>query len=337
MARTPLRPVRWSPPPDADPVRRRTAVRTLPPVTLLTIPGEGPEHVTVDAEGRIITGLADGRILRISADGGRVETLADTGGRPLGIELYGDDALLVCDATRGLLRLDLGDGSTDVLCDSVQGEPLVLCSNAAVAGDGTIYFTQSSRRFGFDDYKGDLMEHSGTGRLLRCRDGKVDVVADGFQFANGVVLAPDEASVIVAETGAYRLTRLWVSGERVGTSEPFAEVPSGFPDNLTVSADGLVWVAMASPRDALLDRLQPRHPMYRKAIWALPARLQPGPKDIAWVIAFDAAGHAVHDLHGWGVGYRAVTSAREHAGRLYLGSLTERAVAVVDLDRLRSR
>ena len=37
---------------------------------------------------------------------------------------------------------------------------------------------------------------------------------DGLQFANGVVLSPDESYLLVAETGAYRITRLWLGGAR---------------------------------------------------------------------------------------------------------------------------
>jgi hypothetical protein len=49
------------------------------------------------------------------------------------------------------------------------------------------------------------------------------------------------------------------------------------------------------------------------------------------VLAVDAAGAVVHDLQGPGDRYAMVTGMREHDGRLYLGSLAERAVAVLDL------
>ena len=46
--------------------------------------GEGPETVTLDAQGRPHMGYADGRIERFSADGRSHETLVNTGGRPEG-------------------------------------------------------------------------------------------------------------------------------------------------------------------------------------------------------------------------------------------------------------
>ena len=52
------------------------------------VAAEGPESIDLDASGRIYTGLADGRIIRLTTNGD-VETLVNTGGRPLGIEFDG--------------------------------------------------------------------------------------------------------------------------------------------------------------------------------------------------------------------------------------------------------
>jgi sugar lactone lactonase YvrE len=311
--------------------RARSGPRPLPPLRRLEVDGAAPEDVVVDDAGRVVTGVDDGRVLRVGPDGG-VEVVADTGGRPLGIELLGDGRLLVCDARRGLLAVDPATSAVEVLVDRVAGEPMRFCNNAAVAADGTVYFSDSSRRFGIDHWRADLLEHSGTGRLLR-RDpgGAVEVLLDGLQFANGVALAADGSFVTVAETGAYRLTRLWLVGERAGQTDLLADNLPGFPDNLSTGAGGLLWVALGSPRNPLLDRLHRRHPALRRAVWALPERVQPKPVRTLWVLAVDAGGAVVHDLQGPGDDYTMVTGVREHGGRLYLGSLAERAVAVLDL------
>src|SRR5215218_6531466 len=332
MRHPPLRPVVWQPPAAPTRAKARSGPLPLPPVRLLELDGTGPEDVVVDAAGRIVTGVEDGRLLRIDPDGGRVEVVANTGGRPLGIELLGDGRLLVCNAWRGLLAVDPEGGAVEVLVDRVAGEPMRFCNNAAVTADATVYFSDSSRRFGIDHWRADLLEHSGTGRLLR-RDpgGAVEVLLDGLQFANGVALAADESFVTVAETGAYRLTRLWLAGERAGRTDLLADNLPGFPDNLSTGTGGLLWVALGSPRNPLLDRLHRRHPALRRAVWALPERLQPKPVRTLWVLAVDAGGAVVHDLQGPGDDYTMVTGVREHGGRLYLGSLAERAVAVLDL------
>lgn len=324
---------RWTPPPNPRPVRRRGDVRTLPELRRIPLPGAGPEHVAVDASGTLFTGLADGRILRVRPEG-EISTVTTTGGRPLGMEMLGEDALVVCDAYRGLLEVRLSNGTVGILTPEVAGEPLTFCSNAAVAADGSIYFTQSSRRFNLDQYRGDLLEHSATGRLFRYSQGAVELIADGFAFANGVVLIDDGAAAVVAETGGYCLTRVELEGEAAGRKSPFGGPLAGFPDNVTRDDDGLIWVAMVSPRDPALDWLLPRHPRLRSLLWATPERLQPREKDLAWAIAFDAQGEKVRELRGWGVDYKSVTAARRRGETLYLGSLTEHAIAEVELGSL---
>ena len=65
----------------------------------------------------------------------------------------------------------------------IDGRLLLVCDNAAIAGDGTIWFSDSSARFRLEHWKGDLIEHSGTGRLLR-RDpsGRVEVRLTGLHL-----------------------------------------------------------------------------------------------------------------------------------------------------------
>jgi hypothetical protein len=198
-----------------------------------------------------------------------------------------------------------------------------------------VYFSDSSQRFDLEYWKADLFEHSGTGRLLR-RDpnGDVDVLADGLHFANGVALSEDESFVVVAETGAYRLTRIWLTGAKAGTRDVLIDNLPGIPDNMASGSRGRFWVALATPRDPRLDLLLRWPPVIRKAVWAVPEQLQPQPKRTTWTIAVDAGGHIVGDLQGEVDGFHMATGVREHSGRLYLGSLVCSAVATVGLGDL---
>ncbi|WP_192770462.1 SMP-30/gluconolactonase/LRE family protein [Plantactinospora soyae] len=319
----------------------------MPSVRLRAVPGHGPEDVAVDSAGRVYTGLADGRLIRLPADdtdpvhegpsrpGASPEVLAETGGRPLGIEIDQEGRLVVCDATHGLLRVDPGTGRLETLVAAgtpVGNAPLRLCNNAAVAGDGSIYFSDSTQRFPLPYWKADLLEHSGTGRLLRLGpDGRCDVVLGGLQFANGVALAADESYVVVAETGAYRLNRVWLTGPHAGQVDRLADNLPAFPDNLARGSDGLIWIAMGSPRNPVLDLLAPRSPALRRAVWALPESLQPKPANTAWVQAVDPDGRVVHDFQATVPGFSMVTGVREHGGTVWLGSLHGDSVAAFDL------
>lgn len=322
MARPKIEPTVWRPP--AAP---RSTPAPLPSLTVLPVNGMGAEDVVVD-KGHVFTGVDDGRVLRLTPDGRRLDTIADTGGRPLGIELYPDGRLLVCDAQRGLLLVDRRTGEIEVLVP--RGPDLRVCNNAAVGADGTVYFTDSTSRFDLEYWKADLLEHNGTGRLLRrTPDGEVDVLLSGLHFANGVALAPDESYVVVASTGSYRLDRVALPS---GATSTLVESLPAFPDNIATGSDGLVWLAMASPRLAALDLAHRLHPALRKAVWAMPEALQPKEKRTVWVRAVDGTtGATVHDFRGAHPGYHMVTGVREHEGTVYVGSLDERAIAYFTL------
>jgi sugar lactone lactonase YvrE len=324
---TRLAPVRWQPPPAPPRAKQRTGPEPFPAMDVVPLPGRGPEDVVV-LDGFLYTGLEDGRVLRVDPGTYAVTTVGDTGGRPLGLEPLPDGRLLVCDSHRGLLRLDPATGNIETLVTDVNG-PLVFCSNAAVAADGTVYFTESSTRWGFEQYRADLIEHTCTGRLFRYgTDGAVEVVATGLAFANGLVLGPGETYAVVAETAAYRLTKVDL---QTGAKTTLADNLPGFPDNLGRGTDGTIWVAIPNPRDARLDFLLPRAPWLRRVVWAVPERLQPQPTRTTWVLAVDHDGKVVRDLQAPTKEFAFATGVAEHEGRLYLGSITERALAVLHL------
>ncbi len=333
---TAIRPVRWQPPRPDERARRDRGDRDFR-LTVLPLPGVGSEDVLIDDASQVLTGLVDGRILRIAPDGNRIATVARTGGRPLGLEWHPAGGLVVCDARRGLLRIWPDEAEPDrarieTLVAEVGGEPMRFCNNAAVAADGTIYFTDSSRHFGIEEYRGDLMEHAGTGRLLRYSPhGALDTLADGLHFPNGVALAADESFLVFAQTGSYALDRLWLTGSRQGSREPFVANLPGFPDNLSRGSDGLFWVALPAARNRMLDLLAPRHPALRRLAWSLPEALLPREGRTVFAQAYDADGRLVHDLQQPGSQLYMCSGVRERDGVLWLGSLTCPAIGRVDL------
>ena len=303
---------------------------------VIAVPGPGAEDVVVGGpgpdEGAVFTGTEDGSIFRVSHDGRRIDRIAHTGGRPLGIEIDGDGRLLVCDAHRGVLRIDPRTGAVEDVVDRLGGAPMMFCNNAAVAGDGSVWFSDSSTRYGIERWKDDFVQDTRTGRLARLgTDGSVEVVLDGLAFANGVALAADESYVAVAETGARTVVRWWLTGPRAGTRDLLASDLPGYPDNIARGSDGLVWVSIASPTDPVVERLQRAPVPVRRAVTRIPEPLQPKPKRTVRAQAYDDAGTLVHDIDVAGSSYHMVTGVREHDGRLWLGSLHEPAVAVVDL------
>ncbi len=304
----------------------------LDDAVLLRLPsGRGPEDVVLDPSGRVVAGADDGTIWRWPPDAGpgsAPERLADTGGRPLGIEVDpSDGSLVVCDAYRGLLRVR-DDGTIVDMASSAAGTPIGVANNAAVGRDGTIYFSDSSDRYPLWAWKRDLLEHRPNGRLLAYhpQSGTVDVLATGLYFPNGVVLTPDEDALLFAETTTHRLSRLRLSG---GEPTVLIDLPA-YPDNMSHVGDGTYWVALPSPRVAIEERLLP-HPQLRRLAALLPDRLQPQPMRYSIVALVDSDGAVLRTMHGPAGRYTMLTGVRQHDGTLWLSSLTEPAIARVPL------
>ena len=305
-------------------------------LTRIPVPGPGAEDVVVGVHGRdegaVFTGTEDGSIFRIRHDGRRVDRIAHTGGRPLGIELDLDGRLLVCDARRGVLRIDTASGAVEQVTDSVHGRRMVFCNNAAIASDGTVWFSDTSTKFGIEHWKDDLVQDTRTGRLLRlATDGRIDVVLDGLAFANGVALSIDERYVAVAETAARTVVRHWISGELAGQRDFLVTDLPGYPDNIARGSDGLIWVSIASPTDPLIERVQRGPQWLRRQVTKIPERVQPKPRRTVRAQAYDDTGRLVRDVDVTTAEYHMVTGVREHEGRVWMGSLHEPAVAFVDL------
>ena len=305
-----------------------TAVHVVP------VPGPGPEDVVVAThgpdEGSVFTGTEDGAVWRVSHDGRRIDRVADTGGRPLGIEVDADGRLVVCDSVRGLLAVDPRTGGVEVLVDRVGGRPILVCNNAALAEDGTIWFSDSSTVFPLERWREEVLARTCTGRLLRrTPGGEVDVVLDGLEFANGVALLPGDREVVVAESTARTLVRHRV--DRPGNRELFEPDLGAHPDNIARGSDGLVWVTMTSPVSPLVLGLQRAPRTVQRMAVRVPERLQPLPEPGVHVRAYDGDGRVVHDVVAATDGMSMVTGVREHEGRVWLGSLRERAIAYLDL------
>jgi len=297
-------------------------------VALLPVGGTGPEDVLVDDAGRVYTGLDDGRIVRLDGPGAAARTVATVPGRPLGLEFLGPDELLVCASDAGLLAVTLDGGRVRTLTDRVGGRPLLACNNAAVSPDGIVYFSDSSTRYPVPRWRADLVRRTSTGRLFRrAPDGEVTELLGGLEFANGVALSADGSYVAVAETGTGRLHRVGLTGERAGRPELFVGGLDGYPDNISLGSDGVIWIAVPSPRSAVLTRVHRLPAAVRTAVAALPDRMSPRPGSVVSVVAVDGTGRVVRELRGELDGFRMLTGVREAGGRLWFGSLERSVVA----------
>ena len=297
------------------------------------LPSYGAEDVLVGDDGLVYSGTEDGSIYELDPETGKTNLLGNTGGRPLGIEWLPDGRLLICDAHKGLLALDRKSGAIELLLDSVAGRKMKFCNNAAVHTSGAIYFSDSSKDYGIEQWKNDMVDDPHTGRLLRLDlDGSVTVLVEGLRFANGVALSADESYVAVAETTGRTVVRRWLTGTKRGRVDHLATDLPGYPDNIARGSDGLIWVTIGSPPDPTLEKVLWKLPVAaRRVALMMPEKMQPQPQRTARVMAFDDDGRIVHDRNLRAEDFHMVTGVREHNGRVWLGSLHEPSVAVFDL------
>ena len=330
---TGMQPVAWTPPaapapdgPYAYNDRLKGIQRLAPGV------GKGPEAVNVDAIGRVYTGYDDGRVVMLSADGASYTELTNTGGRPLGISFAPGGGLVIADARKGLLHF--GKKLTE-WATTADGVPFGFTDDVDNARSGTrVYFTDASHKFGYGEHMKDLIEHGANGRLLEydVATKQTRVLLSGLHFANGVAVGPDDAYVLVNETAEYRVLRYWLKGEKAGTHDIFIDNLPGFPDNITYNNKNVFWLAIFTPRDALLDRLLPGNAYLRTVVAKLPRFLQPQPKRHAFALGLDVNGKVVANLQYAGDdAFAPITSVREHGAFLYFGSLTYPAIGRLPL------
>ena len=337
----PIQPVAWTPPPPV-PLTGIYAPNSLLKDTqrLAVGVGEGPEGIAVDAVGRVYAGYADGRIVTITANGSSYQELATSKkGRPMGITFGPNGGLVIADAEKGLLAVGStktprtliteADGKAFALADDVDNTRL----------DKNLYFSDASQ-WPLKHVLWDFIEHKGTGRLIQynATTGDTKVLMQGLQFANGVAVGPDDAFVLVTETGAYRIHRYWLKGEKAGTHEVFTDNLPGLPDNISYDYDNnIFWLALYSPRPAELEALANKPAWIKKMVARLPLWAQPLPPKKAWVLGLSPDGKVLHNLQYEGAdAFAPITSVEAWGPWLYFGSLHENSIARFPLNKVLS-
>jgi len=288
----------------------------------------GPEDVDMDNEGRLYSGTQDGKIVRVDANG-ELSVFATTGGRPLGLHFDANGNLIVADAWKGLLSID-PHGAITTLTTETDGKAFQFTNAVAIASDGKIYFTDSSR-FHQPDWMLDAFEAKPWGRLL-CYDPatkKTQTVMAGLYFPNGVALSQNEDFLIVNETFRYRTLRFWLKGGRTGTDGVFIDNLPGFPDGVSSTGDGVFWMAIPTVRNPVLDAIHP-FPWLKNIVARLPKSLSPKPKPYGLIIAINEEGRIIRSFHDTdGSVVSQITSVKQKGDKLLLGNLEQAYMAEI--------
>jgi sugar lactone lactonase YvrE len=169
---------------------------------------------------------------------GNSETMLSGRSFPLCVDWLPDGRLLVVSAREGLLLRQEADGSLVTHADLGSASTPPAGNELVVDGRGNAYVNGG----GFDLMAGE--EFAPGIVALVTSDGSARQVADGLAFPNGMLIMPDERTLIVAESYAKRLTAFDICTDgSLSNRRVWAELGDGVPDGICADAENAVWYA----------------------------------------------------------------------------------------------
>lgn len=195
---------------------------------------EGPAF---DRHGRLyVTDIPYGRIFRVDPSG-QFELLTEYEGWPNGLAFHSDGRLLIADHLHGIMVCDPETRQVSPFLTRYQREGFKGTNDLVFSSNGDLYFTDQGQT-GLQDP---------TGRVFRVRtDGQVDCLLKNIPSPNGLVLTPDEKTLLLAVTRANQIWRLPLHSD--GTTSKvsiFVQMSGGLagPDGMAMDSQGNFAVA----------------------------------------------------------------------------------------------
>src|SRR6184192_4944298 len=169
---------------------------------------------------------------------GNCEVILRAPSFPCCVDWLPDGRLLLVSARDGLLLRREPDG-TLVTCGDLRRVSKPPAGNELVVdGRGNAYVNGG----GFDLMTGDPFAPGIV--ALVTPDGSARQVADGLAFPNGMLVTSDNATLIVAESYAKRLSAFDIAADgSLSRRRIWADLGDGVPDGICLDAEGSVWYA----------------------------------------------------------------------------------------------
>ena len=196
---------------------------------------EGP---CFDRAGNLyVTDAPHGRVFKITPDK-QWSVVTQYDGTPNGMKIRKDGMMFIADSKWGIMQLDPKSGEVKPHCVRNGYEPFRGLNDLVFDSEGNLYFTDQSMT--------DLRDPTGCVYRLSL-DGRLDCLADNVPSPNGLVLAPDEKSLLLAVTRANCIWHLPFDHDggiaRVGLFIQLSGSAGGGPDGLAMDDDGNLSIA----------------------------------------------------------------------------------------------
>ena len=217
-------------------------------------------------EGRLwFSSWGSDEIIAVGLDGDTEVIGPGGGGAGWAVDWLPDGRLLV--TGQEFLRVE-PDGSRARHADLGRIAPYGV-GEITVDGRGNAYV--NSINFDFADFSEVIASGQAPGKIaLVTPDGEAREVADGLAFPNGMVVTSDNATLIVAESFARRLTAFDIAPDGgLSNRRVWADVTG---DGICLDADGAVWTSEVGPGGGVclrvgeggevLDRIELDRPAY---------------------------------------------------------------------------
>lgn len=184
-----------------------------------------PEDVVVGRDGRVWASDQTSACAEILADGG-LRRVGKAGGAPNGINMDTRGRIVIANFGLGtaptgpLQRLDPTTGEVEIVCEAVDGRPLMASNYPLVDPAGNIWCSHST----FDRERSEAGHADGF--VYRVRpDGRAERLADGLHFANGLAFDAGEAHLYVCQTLGRNVVRFPIRADgSLGPREAYGPV-----------------------------------------------------------------------------------------------------------------
>jgi sugar lactone lactonase YvrE len=220
-----------------------------------------PECILAEPDGVLWAADARGGVTRIHPDGtqllvtqkrsGHFESAGSEATRflegtlPNGMAFAASGDILISNFGNDCLEIMSRDGTTRVLADSIDGEPIGKVNFVLRDSQDRIWITVTTR---IKNWMHALRTDLPDGYVARYIDGKFHIVADGFHFTNEIRFDAKEEWMYVVETTGGCVSRLRVDAAgKLSNREVFGPKNLGkgaWPDGIAFDSFGNLWGTM---------------------------------------------------------------------------------------------